>query len=66
MESSQAVKRAIYNMGGATLAGIRLHVSANAVHKWVKKGLIPRLDKAEIVAKESGIDLSQLRPRYEQ
>lgn len=66
MESSEAVKKAVYNMGGATLAGIKLHVSANAVHKWVKKGLIPRLDKAEIVAKESGIELTLLRPRYEQ
>jgi hypothetical protein len=64
--SQQAVKQAIHNMGGATLAGFKLQVSANTVHKWVKRGAIPRLDKAEIVARESGFDVALLRPRYEQ
>lgn len=62
MDTSQAVKKAIYNMGGATLAGHKLLVSTNTVHKWVKKGLIPRLDKAEIVARESGFAVTLLRP----
>lgn len=66
MEASQIVKQAIYNMGGATLAGMKLHVGANTVHKWIKKGVIPRLDMAEIVARESGFAVTLLRPRYEQ
>lgn len=66
METSQVVKQAIHNMGGATLAGMKLQVGANTIHKWVKKGVIPRLDKAEIVAKESGFDVALLRPRFEQ
>ena len=53
-------------MGGATLAGMKLQVGANTIHKWIKKGAIPRLDKAEIVAKESGFAVTLLRPRYEQ
>jgi hypothetical protein len=66
METSQAVKMAIFNMGGATLAGMKLQVGTNAVHKWCKRNFIPRLDKAEIVARESGFDVALLRPRHEQ
>lgn len=64
MEANQ-VKRAIYQMGGATLAGNKLHVSTNTVHKWVRAGVVPRLDKAEQVSLASGIDVAMLRPRFE-
>ena len=66
METTPAVRQAIYNMGGATLAGHKLLVSTNTVHKWMKKNMIPRLDKAEIVARESGFAVTLLRPINEQ
>ena len=62
MEANQ-VKTAIKLMGGATLVGIKVHVSTNTVHQWCRNGVIPRLDRAEKVAEASGIDVSMLRPR---
>lgn len=62
---STEIKKAIFNMGGATRAGITLQVSTNTVHQWIRKGVIPNLDKAEKVAEASGFDLALLRPRFE-
>jgi len=66
MTSTETIKRAIHNMGGPTRAGIQLQVSTNTVHKWVRKGVIPKLEIAEQVAAASGFDLALLRPRFEQ
>lgn len=62
----EEVRKAIFNMGGATRAGIVLEVSTNTVHSWVRKGVIPNLDKARKVAEASGFDLRVLRPMYVQ
>jgi hypothetical protein len=65
MEASKIIKQAIHNMGGATRAGILLQVSTNTIHKWVRNGVIPRLDKAVQVSDASGFDLALLRPRFD-
>ncbi|EJM98573.1 Helix-turn-helix protein [Herbaspirillum sp. YR522] len=44
----------------------KLGVSKSTVGKWIRNNHIPNLDKAEIVAKASGFDVSRLRPRFEQ
>lgn len=63
---SNAVRRAIFNMSGPKLAGITLQVSTSAIGKWSRNSLIPNLEKAKRVADASGIELSLLRPRFEQ
>lgn len=53
-------------MSGPKLAGITLQVSTSAIGKWSRNSLIPNLEKAKRVADASGIELSLLRPRFEQ
>ncbi len=64
--NQQAIRRAIYNIGGATLASSKLDVTPSAIYKWIEKGSITRLDKAEKVAELSGFQVNILRPIYEQ
>jgi len=66
MKKNEEIKKAIFNMGGPKLASVQLQVSTSTISKWIHKGVIPKLDKAKIVAMESGFDVALLRPRYEQ
>jgi hypothetical protein len=66
MIRSEEVKKAIFNMGGPKIASAQLQVSTSTISKWVRKGVIPNLDKARKVAEASGFSLCSLRPRYEQ
>lgn len=66
MRDELAVKKAIFNMGGAKMAGQFLDVSTSAIGKWARNGVIPNLEKAQLVAQESGFSLASLRPRFEQ
>lgn len=60
------IAKAIHNMGGTTMVSRKLGVSKSTVGKWIRNNHIPNLDKAEIVAKASGFDVSRLRPRFEE
>ena len=60
------INEAIYKMGGPTQVSFKLQISASAVQKWMRRGFIPRLDKAEQVAQASGIEVSKLRPEFHQ
>lgn len=66
MEKNEEIKKAIFNMGGPTIAGRRLEVSTSTIAKWIRQGQIPNLDKAEKVAEASGFSITSLRPRFEQ
>lgn len=66
MNSNEVIKKAVYNLGGATKAANKLLVSTNTVHKWVRNGVIPNLDLAMQVAQLSGFEVGLLRPRYKQ
>jgi transcriptional regulator with XRE-family HTH domain len=66
MTDELAVKKAIFNIGGVKLAGKFLGVSASTIGKWSRNGVIPNLEKAKLVAQESGLSLASLRPRFEQ
>lgn len=66
MTGDTTVKKAIYNLGGPKLAGKLLDVSTSTIGKWIRSGVIPNLEKAKLVAQESGFSLTSLRPRFEQ
>lgn len=66
MSKNENVKNAIFNLGGPKLAARDLQVSASTIGKWIRSGVIPNLDIARRVAKESGFDVAALRPRFEQ
>jgi hypothetical protein len=66
MTRDKAVKKAIFNMGGPKLAGSDLQVSTSTISKWIRNGVIPKLDQARKVASASGFDIALLRPRFEQ
>lgn len=66
MNRSEVIKQAIFNMGGRQIAASTLNVTPSAISKWIRKGVIPNLHKAEHVANASGFSLEALRPRYEQ
>jgi hypothetical protein len=66
MMNGDEIKRAIFNLGGPTIASNDLQVSTSTIWKWIRNGVIPNLDKARKVAEASGFNLSSLRPRYEQ
>lgn len=66
MKNSNAVKKAVFNMGGTKIASKDLRVSPSTVGKWIRNGVIPNLDKAKKVAEASGFEVALLRPRYEQ
>ncbi|TAM27233.1 MAG: hypothetical protein EPN62_00145 [Candidimonas sp.] len=66
MNQHEVIKQAIFNMGGPKIAALTLNVSPGAIFKWIRKGVIPNLRKAEHVANLSGFDLTALRPRYKQ
>lgn len=66
MRDELAVKKAIFNMGGVKLAGQFLQVSTSTIGKWTRNGVIPNLEKARLVAQQSGFALASLRPRFEQ
>lgn len=55
------VKRAADLIGGPTKTAHAVGVSNSAVHAWMKKGRVPNIDKAKILAKLSGIELLKLR-----
>jgi hypothetical protein len=65
MRNREAVKKAIFNMGGIKMASNALQVSVSAVGKWTRNGIIPNLDQARKVAEASGFDVTSLRPRFE-
>ena len=66
MTDELAVKKAIFNLGGIKLAGQFLQVSTSTIGKWTRNGVIPNLEKAKLVARESGFSLASLRPIFEQ
>jgi DNA-binding transcriptional regulator YiaG len=66
MTTNQEIKRAIYNLGGLSIAAASLNVSTSAVSKWIRKGNIPNLNIAKCVAERSGFSLESLRPIFEQ
>ena len=66
MTKNTAVKMAIFNIGGATIASRYLNVSTSTIANWIRNGVIPNIEKAKLVAGESGFDLTLLRPRFEQ
>jgi transposase len=66
MKNSEVIRKAVFNMGGPKRASKVLNVSISTIGKWVRKGVIPNLDKAMEVSKASGFKLTLLRPRFEQ
>jgi DNA invertase Pin-like site-specific DNA recombinase len=65
-ERQEIIKRAIFNMGGTKLAAQSLQISPSTIGKWLRNGVIPNLEKARVVAEESGFEVSILRPPYKQ
>jgi len=59
--SENHVRIAVDRVGGPTKAANLVSVSNATIHNWLKAARIPNIDKARIVAKESGIDVSLLR-----
>jgi len=59
--TSNQVKIACDRIGGPTKTAHTCAVSNAAVHNWIQAGRIPNIDKAQIVAKLSGIALQELR-----
>ncbi|MGF6635085.1 DNA-binding phage protein [Paraburkholderia sp. MM6662-R1] len=59
--TSNHIKIAVDRIGGPTKVAHACSVSNATVHNWLSSGHIPNIDKAKIVAKESGIDLRLLR-----
>lgn len=55
------VKVACDRLGGATKLAHATTVSNAAVHKWIKAGRIPNIDKAKVVSVATGIELQLLR-----
>lgn len=55
------VRTAVDRVGGPTKAANLASVSNATIHNWLQAGRIPNIDKARIVAKESGVDVSLLR-----
>lgn len=56
-----SVKRAVARVGGPTFTSNHLGVSNGCVHKWIKAGRVPNLNKARQLAELSGIELEKLR-----
>ena len=65
MTNQPEVFKAIFNIGGPTIAARELNVSTSTVFKWVRNGVIPNLDIANKVAELSGFSVEVLRPKYE-
>ncbi|MDH6149317.1 MULTISPECIES: YdaS family helix-turn-helix protein [Paraburkholderia] len=59
--TSNYIKIAVDRIGGPTKVAHACSVSNAAVHAWITSGRIPNIDRAKIVAKESGIDVHLLR-----
>jgi len=59
------VRIAVEKIGGATKAAHLAAVSNATVHNWLNAQRIPNIDKAGIIAKESGVDVHLLRERNE-
>ena len=55
------VKVAVDRLGGPTKAAIAMEVSGTTIHAWIKLQRIMNIDKARLMAKLSGLELSQLR-----
>lgn len=58
---SNQVRIAINRVGGPTKAAKLTGVSNATVHNWINSRRIPNIDKAKLVAEESGIDVQNLR-----
>lgn len=59
--TSNHIKIAVDRIGGPTKVAHTCSVSNATVHNWISSGRIPNIDKANIVAKETGIDVQLLR-----
>jgi len=62
MKNNNSVYQAVMKIGGATAASIFLQVNSNTIYKWIKRGSVPRFDKAVKLAKASGYAVEVLRP----
>ena len=58
---SNQVKTAVDRVGGPTKTAHRLHVSNATIHTWIKNQRVPDIDKANVLAAASGVDLGKLR-----
>ena len=56
------VKIAIDRVGGCTRAANAMAVSGTTIHTWIKKKRITNIDKANQLAKLSGVKVQDLRP----
>lgn len=56
------IQRAVDAIGGPTKLSNILGVSNAAIHAWVRKGRVPDLDMATLMAEKSGIALELIRP----
>ncbi|MFZ6772435.1 hypothetical protein ACO0LB_06915 [Undibacterium sp. SXout7W] len=66
MKNQEVIRKAIFNMGGTKIAASSLRVSPSTIGKWTRNGVIPNLEKARLVAKQSGFKLNTLRPPFKQ
>jgi len=61
-KANKAIRIAIYEMGGATMAAADLGVSTSAVYKWIRLGRVPNLRTARRIAEAAQCKVSELRP----
>lgn len=62
MKNNNSVHQAVRKVGGATQASFLLRVNPATIYRWQRTGVIPRFDKATILAKASGLNVEALRP----
>ena len=60
MTKSEAIKSAVYRVGGPTKAAILTKVSTPTIHYWIKQGRIRDFEKARLLASASGVLLNEL------
>ena len=56
------VKIAVERLGGPTKTAIAMKCSGTAVGAWIRAERVSDIDKAELLAKLSGMTLKELRP----
>ena len=59
---SNRVRIAVDRVGGPTKTAALLGVSNWAVHAWIRAHRISNIDYARMLAKHSGVPLTELRP----
>ena len=59
--SQDTIRIAIDRLGGVTKASNLMQVANATIYNWIKRGKVVNIDKAQQLAKLSGITLQQLR-----